>query len=243
MPERRLSLADTPLVLLNGWGGVSELWRPLQTLLQACGLCREIICIDLPGFGNQQHINTDQPLAWLAQALPERSVVLGWSLGGQLAAALQQQQPERFAKLLLLASNSQFVASADWPGMSAAVFENFCLSFAAKPARTWQKFVGLCAAGDPSISIKNFLNEWPQPSNCEQAARSLGWLAQIHSHYQGDVLLAAADALVPSELAHKNPRARVVAGSHLLPISQPQCILQYLLDVMQQLGAGVKHVS
>lgn len=56
-------------------------------------------------------------LITFAQQLPARSVLAGWSLGGLIAIQLCAKFPERFEKLVLLASTPKFLAATDWPGI------------------------------------------------------------------------------------------------------------------------------
>ena len=224
---------NKPLVIINGWGGTEELLQPLQSCLSKLPFS-SVSSLDLPGFGRSAAIETDDPLAWLAANLPDDCCVVGWSLGGQLAAALQAKQPARFAGLFMVASNPQFVASRQWPGMAAEVFANFSQSFAAQPQRTWQKFLSLCVSGDADLTARELLAAWPLPANLAQAGRALQWLATIYSHNtQASYLLAEHDALVPVALAQKLCNVRLVAGSHLLPYRQPQVVAAWLAQCLQ----------
>lgn len=225
-------MTKQPLIIINGWGGTEIIWQPLmQRLSEKKSLpFSEIRCIDLPGFGNSADIETDKPLDWLADVLPEKCYALVWSLGGQLACALAELEPERFVELFLIASNPQFVASNEWPGMAPQVFADFQDSFNTRPEKTWKKFKALCAANE-ACDVNGLISQWPQPVNTLQAARTLSWLASMNSHSSYHcTLLAEQDALVPVSLAAKMPQATVVAGSHLLPYCQPAIIEQWLID-------------
>lgn len=225
-------MSKLPLIIINGWGGTEIIWQPLMQLLndQPASPFSDIRCIDLPGFGKSRDIATDAPLEWLASVLPEKCYALAWSLGGQLACALAEKESARFANIFLIASNPQFVASTDWPGMSAEVFASFQQGFSSRPEKTWKKFIALCTAGEPANLFEKLITQWQMPSNMAQAALSLSWLKRVTSKAQDyPILLATTDALVPVALAEKMKQVALLEGSHLLAYSQPPCVMRWLL--------------
>ncbi len=88
--------AGEPLVLIHGLGASRHVWRPVTDLLISAR--REVIAIDLPGFGDTPVLNhgtTPSPpelaravAAGLAQLGLERPDVAGNSLGGWVALEL-----------------------------------------------------------------------------------------------------------------------------------------------------------
>jgi len=74
------------LVLLHGWGSSSKIWQPLIPKLAKAS---NVWCVDLPGHGENHDIDwdgtADQGVELLANALPKKCVLVGWSLGGLLA--------------------------------------------------------------------------------------------------------------------------------------------------------------
>lgn len=77
--------SSVPVVLLHGWGFDHRIWKPLVKVLEKD---REVLAIDLPGYGCHQ---ADGPLSFkgcletLASRLPEGALLCGWSMGGVLA--------------------------------------------------------------------------------------------------------------------------------------------------------------
>jgi pimeloyl-ACP methyl ester carboxylesterase len=92
-----------PLVLIHGIGSQWQVWRPLFEHLAPH---RDVIAVDLPGFGETPALNGDVPTAGrLAESVielmdslgVERPVVGGNSLGGWVALEVARRQRARAA--------------------------------------------------------------------------------------------------------------------------------------------------
>jgi pimeloyl-[acyl-carrier protein] methyl ester esterase len=115
------------LVLLHGFGlhsGVWDLVRPT--------LARDWTtwCVDLPGHGQSPWEpgldGLDALAARIAAVLPPDAMLLGWSLGGQLAIRLAERYPERVSGLVLVATTPRFVIGDGWPhGVAQPLLEEF----------------------------------------------------------------------------------------------------------------------
>ncbi len=88
---------STPLVLLHGFLGCGQDWRPL---MQDLARDRSCIAIELPGHGSKPsrvHPDFDTTVNWLAEGIEttiaERCDVLGYSMGGRLALGLAAACP------------------------------------------------------------------------------------------------------------------------------------------------------
>ena len=94
-----------PLVLVHGFMGGSEQWA-LQAPL---GKDRNLICVDLPGFGKNAHLEpirsiagyAEWVLAELDRLMVRRFDLLGHSMGGMVVQEMIRQAPERAGKLVL----------------------------------------------------------------------------------------------------------------------------------------------
>src|SRR5690606_18301325 len=85
----------------------------------------------------------------LERSLPDKVTLIGWSLGGMLAVALAARAPNKIARIITLAANTKFVASADYvDAMPLVTNRQFNKSFAADPEATLKLFNGLLAQGD-----------------------------------------------------------------------------------------------
>ena len=185
-----------------------------------------------------EHNQQDAYLQTLVQHHPitANSVVLGWSLGGQLASLLTERTQSR---LITLASNPQFCSDASWAyGMQAEAFNLFYAKQQTQPVQNLQQFAALTGLQDASshtkAHIKHLKAQLTHLSESEQAMHllHLHWLRSLNTrsvlanlptpqlHIWGDV-----DALIPKHMADAlalppHARAHIVTGaSHLLPLT------------------------
>jgi len=106
-----------PLVLLHGWAMHSGIWHPLASRLARH---HRVHAVDLPGHGFSAPASTftiAQVVAALEAAFaaePTAIDVVGWSLGGQIALAWALANPQRVARLALVATTPRFVAGDGW---------------------------------------------------------------------------------------------------------------------------------
>ncbi len=142
---------DNPveLVLIHGWGTSHIIWQQwLEILRHHC----HISMIDLPGYGinvNQPSMLAEQLVDAVGELLPERSIVMGYSLGGMLAAKLAEKFPKKIAAIISLSSNLKFVADEAWPNaMAGDTYSAFLSLVEKKPAVAVKRFVGLQVHGD-----------------------------------------------------------------------------------------------
>lgn len=99
-----------PLLLVNGLGAHTAMWRPLEKTLEAAG--RRIIEFDLPGAGRSDVPWRPPSVARLARLSTavldrfdvERADVLGYSMGGIVAQQLAVDYPSRVRRLVLVAT-------------------------------------------------------------------------------------------------------------------------------------------
>ena len=106
------------ILLITGWGGGAELLKPLHEALEQKGHSVERI--------NIFNVLNDDVLQQHVELAVKFDVIIGWSLGGQLATILVNQIQQQYAEqkvLITLASNPCFVAQADW--MTAMPVESF----------------------------------------------------------------------------------------------------------------------
>lgn len=140
------ALAAT-IVLLHGWGFDSRVWEPLHDLLAQYA---DVWLVDL-SYENQ---TVDSLSDAILEGLPAKSLLVGWSLGGMLAAnitaqSLIENQEKIILGLVTLSANTKFVASESWPSaMPQATFSAFVEGVNKNPARQLKRFSILLAQGE-----------------------------------------------------------------------------------------------
>ena len=90
-----------PVVLIHGFCETHEIWSEFSKELSKDF---RILCIDLPGFGKSPILDSPfslldvgaSVLAWLRAMEIESCITIGHSLGGYIALAMAEQDPERF---------------------------------------------------------------------------------------------------------------------------------------------------
>ena len=237
---------STSILLITGWGGGTQLLEPLQQKLQQHGHQVELLNI----------FNALDPETLQQQVEHARGfeVIMGWSLGGQLATLLVQQLQQQFSQqktLITLASNPCFVVQPSWDtAMPQETFIQFKQSFQQDAISTLKRFGFLVCQGADSAK-KDFVQMQklikPQPvSLLEQGLVLLEQLnlTETLAHYTGRQLhlFAAQDALVPSEIVEnmqqllaENTKIMCIDHvSHGFPCFEAEQTLQIIADFLQE---------
>ena len=180
-------------------------------------------------------------------------VIIGWSLGGQLATILINQIQQQYAEqkvLITLASNPCFVAQADWmTAMPVESFMQFKQSFEQDAITTLKRF-GLLVCQGASSAKKDFIAMQklirPQPiallRDGLQLLEQLN-LVELYENYQGRQLhvFAEYDALVPHQVmqktkdlaANNSSIVSVEGASHGFPCFMVEQTVQIIEDFIQ----------
>lgn len=265
---------DLPVIVcIHGWAANSEVWQPLADCLPFNVLVIDLPGFETAAGANIDNeielkasagcensaLNTAKPsqlftlyIQYLAAQLKRLKItgelyILGWSLGGQVAAALAEQLEREgsFAGLITLASNPCFVANNTWPtAMAVNTFEQFYQGFKAQPALTLKRFHGLQSAGACNIRAlraeqKTILPHAPQENTKQhlQWLNALAWLQQDTRSALQNLqapqlhLLAENDALVPANMPlHSFGEVQILANSgHCLPLEAPKKIARAVI--------------
>lgn len=233
------------ILLITGWGGGAELLRPLHEALAQKGHIVERI--------NIFNALNDEILQQHVELAAKFDVIVGWSLGGQLATLLVNQIEKQYAEqkmLITLASNPCFVAQLDWStAMSVETFIQFKQSFEQDAISTLKRF-GLLVCQGASSAKKDFLamQKLIRPQPIALLKQGLALLEQLnlvemYKNYQGRQLhiFAEHDALVTYQVAQKTKNLvakklsviLIDGASHGFPCFMVEQTVQIIEDFIQ----------
>jgi len=237
---------EQKILLITGWGGGAELLKPLHEALEKQGHVVERINIfnALDDDMLQQHV----------ELAVKFDVIVGWSLGGQLATILVNQIQQQYAQqkvLITLASNSCFVVQSDWSAaMPVETFMQFKQSFEQDAISTLKRF-GLLVCQGASSAKKDFLAMQklirPQPiALLKQGLQLLEQLnlVEMYKNNQGRQLhvFAEHDALVPYQVmqniqdlsANNLSIVSIEGASHGFPCFMVEQTVQIIEDFLNE---------
>ncbi|MCW8109007.1 pimeloyl-ACP methyl ester esterase BioH [Alteromonas ponticola] len=230
------------LIFLHGWGmnggAFSQLFPYLQNDFT-------LTVIDLPGFGENSHI-VPEPFSLpaladlIASQLSERSVLVGWSLGGLIAQYLALQHEHTITGLITIASSPKFEQASGWPGIDAELLTQFQQQLSTDYKKTIERFLAIQAMGSATArqdikAIRQAIHEYPEPA---QKALAEGLRLLSTEDLRQDInrikqptlrLYGRLDSLVPpssvDQICKLHPQADSVVlphASHAPFISHPQ---------------------
>ena len=235
------------ILLITGWGGGTKLLASLKQALEAKGHTVELINI----FNAlDEHILQEQ-----VEKAKDFDVIIGWSLGGQLATLLVDQISKQFQQqktLITLASNPSFVQNEEWhTAMDQLTFQNFRQSFEHDAIATLRKFGFMVCQGTAThkqdfITLQGLI----QPQNLDILQQGLNCLEQLNTvsilkKYIGHQyhLFAKQDFLVSYKVVEnlQNFNAKflaveLVSGSHGFPIFQFESITDKICQYLQKIN-------
>lgn len=243
------SVGEGPdLVLIHGWGVSRGAWSRVLPRL-ACNF--RVTELELPGYGVNSACRVgvfEELCAVVADALPSRAMVVGWSLGGLVALAIAARFPERVGRLALVASTPCFTQRDDWTlAMPNDTLNRFSDELVLDSEATVCRFVALQFLG---VAIDKALVRGLQQAVAGQEVGAgvleagLGFLSKTDlrrefTGFEGDlrILLGGRDRLVPAEvgeaLCDLNPRAqlRVISDAGHAPLmSHPDEFLEWVMS-------------
>ena len=245
-----------PLVCLHGWGMNLRVFDPIRTAVEPVGM--PTWAIDLPGHGQSRwdpkRADLSSQLQDVMSTLPQRCVLLGWSLGGQFALEITRLAPARVAGLVLVATTPRFGKTTDWgAGLEPVAFNTFRETLARDWVQTLGDFIWLQLRGSGNADaahqhIVRALQEHGMPQRAALES-GLALLANndLRRHVPGvthPVLLIAGqnDRIAPPAasqwMVQRMPRARLLeidrCGhapflSHVEECAQP--LREFMADV------------
>ncbi len=136
------TVGDGPsLVLLHGWAFNSDIFHSLVDKYKANF---RVTVIDLPGHGRSDDIDGDIE-SWCSEIIkliPEKSTLVGWSLGGLLSTYLASKIDLK--KLILVAATPCLVNNESWNyGINTEIFNQFAINLKNDSTKSLKRFVSL----------------------------------------------------------------------------------------------------
>jgi poly(3-hydroxyoctanoate) depolymerase len=226
--------AGLPLVLVNGLGGNTRMWRPFANQFPN----RRIICFDAPGTGHSGTPMSPVPVAMLAELVVsvldhldiKRADILGYSYGGAVAQQLAHDHPDRVRRLVLAATTCGVGAAMGsmraWAVLSTTMRYHSAHYF----ERTAAVAYGGRTGRNPAVRRQMMLSRQKRPPSTYgytmQLLGASGWSSRHFLHrIEAETLVICGDddPLVPlanaEMLARHIPNAKleiVERGGHLL---------------------------
>jgi pimeloyl-[acyl-carrier protein] methyl ester esterase len=202
--------AGRDLVLLHGWGMHGGVWNPVKALLARHF---RVHIIDMPGFGySADAMQSPYTMRWLveqmAEVMPKKILLCGWSLGGQVALQWAMQQPEQLEKLILVSTTPRFLNVPDWNnGIEEQVFNRFAEGIQSDYQPAMTRFLALQAQGgdDTLATVRELKLHFFKRQPPSAAALAAG-LALLHDN---DLRSDVAGIRLPTIILH-GARDRVV---------------------------------
>ncbi len=108
-PDASVGGGEVPtIVLIHGLSSYSSFW---EYQIPALAQHHRVLALDLPGFGQSGHPDASYTPPWFASVVADwmdtvwapRAIVMGHSMGGQVALTLALDHPERVERLVLSA--------------------------------------------------------------------------------------------------------------------------------------------
>lgn len=174
------------LVLLHGWGFNLNIWSPIVCELQKHF---RLTLIDLPGFGRSKTIAASHTLTAIVDAIshviPQKAIYIAWSLGSLVALRLAIDKPQHLSQLISVCASPRFLATDNWPGISADLLQQFSHGVAHHRQKTLNKFARMLSLSD---------------SKPKQLSQLLSEKILEHGIAERQVLLAGLQILADNDL-------------------------------------------
>jgi len=251
--------ANPNLTLIHGWGAESRVWEQWAT--EKFAPFYTVTLIDLPGFGESDALPNSQNVenAWinaLVDVLPQKTHLLGWSLGGLLAQQIALRYPQRIQSLICLATTPRFTQNDGWQrSVSPKIIGDFIQAIGIEISAVLKKFWRLQLQGSENSralmkQLVQHMSSRNMPS-IKPLNQGLILLKNMDNREQlKDInmptlwLLGEKDPLIPQDirlnLAQLQPNAQIKiipGGSHIPFFSQPEETAQYITDFLSHISS------
>jgi len=248
------------LVFLHGW---ASHWTVFRSLQRAIGQGFNMRALALPGYDPiTQGLSGRSPdrrddvgalVNALAAQVTQDCVLVGWSLGAQVALAWAQRFPTQVKRLVLMGATPTFMQQSQWtPAVSASVMNQFATALRADPAGLLRRFTALQTRGEARAvrvahQLRSALFTHPLPSlDVLEAGLALLRETDLRAllprmiqpsliiHGSGDAVVPIAAALALSE---NLPQARFVCingAGHAPFLSDPHGVATLIREFLHE---------
>jgi len=247
------------LTFIHGWGAQNSVWKAWIEEFFADKFT--VTLIELPGCGHSPIINdkitADQlEQKWidaLVAVIPDKTHLVGWSLGGLLSQKIAIQNPNKILSLTSLASTPKFIQANDWHwAVQPGLLNDFIQALGKDTAATLNHFWKLQIQGSDGARklIKLFISQMKQRRlpKAVSLAQGLQLLKEMDNRIDLQTLnlpilwlLGENDPLIPKEFVAEfstiQPQAQVAiiqGAAHMPFYSHPKdtanVLLHFLLE-------------
>jgi pimeloyl-[acyl-carrier protein] methyl ester esterase len=234
------------MTLLHGWGTHPVIWEPLQAFFP------EVRALPLPGYaGSATAFSLEEMAEKIAAQLQEGTRLVGWSLGGHVAAHVALAYPEKASELILIAATPCFVNRDGWPhGVATDVFDQFAASLADDYAGTIRRFLSLQAQGSSEMrevlsQLRRRLLDQPRPAEgVLEVGLEILQAADLRESLPGlatplTLIHGTGDKLAPIAAARWLADAMPTAKLHEIPGAGHAPFLSHLRQVVDIIGSAL----
>lgn len=233
------------LILIHGLGSYAPAWFAFMEELKTDYRC---IAVDLPGYGKSSYGNFPYSMSFFAEAVQqliqqlgiENPVVVGHSMGGQVAMTLALQQPEWLQKLVLIApagfetfseTDHAFIRQLMTPEAVEAtppdrIRINFAVNFHQMqfPESAMFMYADRMSLREDTAAYRAYCQMIPQCVQSMLEEPVFDRLSEIETRTQ--VIYGKGDLLIPNKILHPDLTVEKVAASGIekLPNAQLELI-------------------
>jgi len=216
------------LALIHGWGMHGGVWDGVR---DALAQRFQLHIVDLPGYGASpafEPYTLERLARAVADKLPGKVQVCGWSLGGQVALEMALLFPEQIERLVLTATTPCFTVREGWPwAVQREVLLEFAAALETDYESTLKRFLALQARGCDEVKtvlkrLRDMLFTRGRPD--EQTLR-----AGLNILLESDLRDRAATIKTPTLLLHGGrDMLTPVGAAHWLAEQMPEAHLEVL---------------
>ena len=194
------------LVLLHGWAFNSDIFLELVNKYKKK---YRITVIDLPGHGRSPDIDggIEDWCNEIIKLIPEKSILLGWSLGGLLSIFIANKI--KLNELILVAASPCLVNTEQWSfGIRKEVFDQFAINLKIDSTKTLKRFVSLQSKNKSQIQeLHKSIQKYPASQSALNNGLEIIINSDLRTIYKNistpkTCILGDLDTLVPEKIQH-----------------------------------------